>query len=157
MENEVLTVATVVLAICTAVLAWATVAYARRTSEMVSELKLQARPVLTLTSDLLGGVAPMAKLTNIGRGAALEIAGHLVISIRGEDVWTYELWLELIAPGDYHQLMPLRSDEQCTRWRTRGMNTGQRWTTATAKGRDIALTARCRGSESPNTSSGPTS
>src|SRR5438874_8927170 len=88
-------VAAVALVILTAV-------YALTTWLAVAESKASrleaSRPALYLAPTLLGVNFPIARLTNIGRGFAQNIAGNLSVTVGGETKWAYEWHMATMAP-----------------------------------------------------------
>jgi len=100
-------IAAIALVILTAVYAWTT--WLAVAESKASRLEA-SRPALYLAPTLLGVNFPIARLSNIGRGFAQNVSGRLSITVEGETKWAYEWHMATIAPGEYHDFMPLVGD-----------------------------------------------
>lgn len=103
----VLAVATVVLAIGTVVLAIATIAYAVAAHATVDEMRItrteSIRPVLALTPEVLGPNFAIARLSNIGIGAACNIHGNIRRSETGVPPREHDLRIAMLLPKAQHE------------------------------------------------------
>lgn len=115
--DAVLAWATVVLAIATVVLVIATIAYARAAQATVSEMKLtraeSIRPVLALTPEVLGANFPIARLSNVGVGAAHNIHGTVRRLEHGVAPRQHEMSIAMMLPKAQHEIfVDINEDEQ---------------------------------------------
>ncbi len=101
-SEAVLTWATVVLAFGTIVLAIATIAYASAARATVSEMRRtradSIRPVLALTPEVLGVNFAIARLSNVGVGAARNIRGTILRSEHGIPPRQDEVRIAMLLP-----------------------------------------------------------
>jgi hypothetical protein len=101
-SDAVLASATVVLAVGTVVLAVATLAYALAARATVDEMRISRaesiRPVLALTPEVLGPNFAIARLSNIGVGAARNIQGSIRRSEEGIPPREHELRIAMLLP-----------------------------------------------------------
>lgn len=116
-SEAVLAWATVVLAAGTIVLAVATVFYARAARATVTEMRLTRaeaiRPVLALTPEVLGVNYAIARLSNVGLGAARNIRGTIRRSENGVPPRQHEVRVAMLLPKAHHEFfLDINEDER---------------------------------------------
>lgn len=102
--------ATSIAAIATVALVVVTIAYTYATLRAYQEMKrtrLEAiRPALQVSPDVFVVNVPQARITNVGRGNALNVVANLRMKERDVVTWTFEWRAALLAPGASKAFMP---------------------------------------------------
>src|SRR5688500_13409945 len=92
-----------VTAVAAVALVLLTAAYVWQTRELVMEMRATreeaVRPALRVTPEVLGVNFPVARITNVGPGHAVNINGRLTIHVEESERWSFDLQIPLLVPG----------------------------------------------------------